>query len=282
MKKKIVFILSTNYAGSHYLSILLGSNSKAVHIGEIHHLRKDHRKRNSCYLCGDNESCKLLKGISPHNINSIYDIISSNVDSTIDVLIDNSKKPRWARRFLDNKQYDMKYIHLIRDPRALVRRWSLTYNTFKSKTRQRLRTARRSPLLAANILFASTKRVYMYKWLNQNQQITRFLNKYNLDHQIVTYEDLAKNTHQELKRLAEWAGLKYEPTQIEYWNFEHHGTQKPEYEWIKKQKVTNYIDTRWEEFLTAEDQTHIVNDPHINRYLSQIGVMFTDKGLTRK
>src|SRR2546428_11097791 len=39
LKRTIIYILSTNYAGSHYLSLLLGSNSRSIHLGEIKRLR---------------------------------------------------------------------------------------------------------------------------------------------------------------------------------------------------------------------------------------------------
>lgn len=39
-KKQIVYILSTNYAGSHFLALMLASHSRCASVGEVHQLRK--------------------------------------------------------------------------------------------------------------------------------------------------------------------------------------------------------------------------------------------------
>jgi ABC-type Fe3+ transport system substrate-binding protein len=74
-------------------------------------------------------------------------------------------------------------------------------------------------------------------------------------------------------------GVDYEPAQIEYWNAEHHGTQKTRYDWVKEQKV-QYIDLRWKEFLTPETQKRIAGDPLVNSYLAEQGLQLTADGLT--
>ena len=125
MNRSVVYILSTNYAGSHYLSLLLGSNSQTTHLGEVKRLRfadEADRKR-ACYLCRDKPDCKLLGGIGPENLADIYPIVFSRVPTRVKVLVDSSKNTFWARRFLHDGRYARKYVHLIRDPRALVRRY---------------------------------------------------------------------------------------------------------------------------------------------------------------
>lgn len=286
MKKTVVYILSTPYAGSHFLSLMLGSNSRSMHIGEVSQLGRPDlmETRRRCHICGDKD-CPVLSGIDQHNIHQIYDVIFGRIDPKVEVLVDNSKPYRgWADRFLDDSKYQRKYIHLIRDPRALVRRW-MTKNPPEKQRRDRWKTVwklvRAHPGLAPSIIRSDLSFVYMYQWLIQNERITRFIQQNNVDANIVTYHDLAKETPRELKRLTEWIGLEYQATQLEYWNFQHHGTQKPEYEWVKEAKTTQHFDARWKTFLKPEVATAIAANPASNDYLAKLGVKFVADGLTR-
>jgi len=62
----------------------------------------------------------------------------------------------------------MKYVHLIRDPRTLVRRWMVTYETAPKKRNVRWKTARHVPRRFFQILRGLEWQVYLYKWLWQN------------------------------------------------------------------------------------------------------------------
>ncbi len=277
MNKTVVFILSTNYAGSHYLSLLLGSNSRALHLGEVKRLRfPDERRRSACYLCRDQPECTLFAGITPDNLAEIYPTVFSRVPAT--VLVDNSKNTFWARRFLLDDRYTRKYIHLIRDPRALVRRWMLTFTTPKQRLNQRLRIAKESPRRAVPALLGSPATVYLDKWLLRNQEISRFIAENELDSIVTTYEDLATDTAGELRRLCDWMGLTFEPAQMDYWNFPHHGTQKKDYAG-KRERI---FDLRWKEFLKPAVAEKIARHRPVNEYLASLGLRFTGNGLTRQ
>ena len=280
MKRTIVYILSSNYAGSHYLSLLLGSHSRAIHLGETKRLRDDrmHERRNVCYICEGKPSCVIFRDIGPHNINDIYDIISGRIESKTSVLIDTSKNTFWARRFLDNDRYEKKYIHLIRDPRAMVRRWMLTFTTPKKKINQRIRIVKASPKRTLPALLGSPEQVYVYKWLLRNQEISRFITGNNLDSIVVTYEDLASNTAGEISRLCDWMGLKFEPEQLDFWNFAHHGSQKKDYANSRER----FFDLRWKEFLRPAVAAKITKFKPVNEYLQSQGLRFTESGLTRQ
>jgi hypothetical protein len=280
MRKTIVYILSTNYAGSHFLSLLLGSHSRAMHLGEVHWLAKP-RLTGGCHLCGPKEFCPVFREIHPHNVDHMYDLLFSP-NAEIQALVDASKRLYWVERFLNNADYSKKYIHLIRDPRALVRRWMLTPLPGSRKRRwtERWKVMRFFPWYTHFLLFAKQTDFLAYRWLAENQALTRFTQRNRLDATLVTYEDLAKKTPREVKRLVEWIGLDYEPAQLEYWNFKHHGTQKEDYEWVKDKK-TSYFDTRWKTFLTQETASRIRNNRHVGAYLRSLGLAMTDDGLTR-
>ena len=246
----ILYILSTNYAGSHFLSLLLGSHSKAAHVGELNHLRKA-RDRGTCHACGGLEQCSLLGGIDADRIDRLYDTLYSRLPDTL-VLIDNSKRIPWAKRFVHEHRFRRKYVHLIRDPRALARRWTLYYPSMPGRIKQRWQSMRAVPALAPRLALASQMVIYVYRWLAENQRITRFIRDYQLDARLVTYEDLAKNPSGPLRAAMEWLDLEYEPDQLAYWTKRHHGTQKEEYEWIKEKKM-QHIDNRWKAFWTPRE-----------------------------
>lgn len=130
------------------------------------------------------------------------------------------------------------------------------------------------------MLFSRLHDVYMFNWLVRNQAITRFIRDNHLDAYIVTYRDLASETSGELKKLMDWIGLDYEPTQLEYWNFKHHGTQKGDYEWVKKKK-TQYIDLRWQTDLPPSTIHRVATHPAILTYLQEQGLAFAADGLIR-
>ncbi len=272
MKRQIVYILSTDFAGSHFLSLMLGSHSRAMHLGEVKHLnRPGVRMRWVCHLCEQKGDCEIMRGIGPGNIDRIYDIIFSRIDPGKTTLIDASKQIYgWADRFVGRQDYERKYIHLIRDPRALVRRWALNSN-YKRWIKRRRYVARRWPAVA----LAGNYDVYAHLWLAYNLDITEFIARHNLPATLVTYEDLALHTEREVARLCDFIGLRYEPSQLDYWNFQHHGTQKKDY--AGKQERT--FDLRWKEFLKPEDNARILNNEKINRYLSAHGLAYTDNGI---
>jgi hypothetical protein len=278
MNKTVVYILSTNYAGSHYLSLMLGSHSQALHLGEVKRLRfpDESLRRRACYLCRNKPECALFAGITSVNLADIYTTVFSRAPAT--VLVDNSKNTFWARCYLDDDRFTKKYIHLIRDPRALVRRWMLTFTTPKQKLNQRLRVVKETPRRTLPVMLGSPATVYLDKWLLRNREISRFIAENKLDSIVTTYEDLATNTGGELTRLCDWIGLDFEPAQMDYWNFHHHGTQKKDYAG-KKERI---FDLRWKEFLKPGVAARITRYRPVNDYLESLGLRFTENGLTRR
>jgi hypothetical protein len=278
MRRTIVYILSTNYAGSHFLSLLLGSNSRAKHLGEVKMLRK-YSEEGSFGFDGRLTRGTVLQGIGPDNIHEAYEIIFSRLPPDITLLVDASKTVRWANEFLSDDRYDKKFIHLIRDPRAILRR-NLKASSFFKQLRRRWWLFRDYPSLRPSIYFKPQEYVWSYLWLRTNQQISQFLQQHRLPHALVTYRDLATNTSEEVQRLMEHIGAPFEPAQLEYWNFEHLGTEKRSYDRVKDQKKS-YFDLRWRQEIPESIQAGIAADPLINDYLRELGVRFTSEGLTR-
>lgn len=257
------------------LSLMIGSHSRYVHIGEVKGLGKEVKAdRQFCWLCGGHENCSVLGGISRENINDIYEIIFSRVDGTVNSLVDTSKKTDWALRYLKDQRYEKKFIFLLRDPRALVRRWLLDdHINFR---RERLKLIRKTPRFIKMGLAGDKIDVFTGKWLQQNWRILNFLKSRHLDFYTLTYHDLVMKEKEVLGDLMEWLGDKHEPGQEAYWNFTHHGSIKYQY----KDSQDKQLDCRWKDFLDPGQQKRIASNPEVQRFLDGCGIMLDGDGLT--
>jgi len=290
MKKTIVFILSSNFSGSHYLSLLLGSNSKATHVGEVKNLVKHSslgkksiglkESTRQCYICESEQACELTGELSNIKIENIYPTLFSRLPPTTTHLIDASKKTNWAKKFLLNTDYDIKFIHLIRDPRALVRKWNIHYNTPSDLRKQKLKQIRNYPAESIKILSRPPLHTYTLKWVHQNSIIHSFIKSSTKDSRVITYEDLATSPALSISSLMSWLNLEYEELQLDYWEHKHHGTQKPNYDWVKDQK-TKFVDTRWKQDLSSREQNQIINTDKVIKLAHNLGVEITNNGLTK-
>ncbi|MHC4150806.1 MAG: hypothetical protein ACYSSP_01735 [Planctomycetota bacterium] len=282
-EKQIVHVFSTNYAGSHFLALQLASHSKCASVGEFKMFKEGvNKKVKSCNICESDEECPLFKGLTKHPVKELYKHVFINLEALepdVHTIVDNSKKPRWARRFINMQGVKQKYIHLIRDPRALIRRWMLLYQTIEQKKKVRFKTARRCWCNGWNILTDSQVNVYIWKWLYHNRLITNFLNRYNPDFRIVTYYDLVTNTDGKLSELMNWIGFDYEPEQKEYWKFTHHCAVNKNY-FQAPEDGEKIFDQRWKEFLDEETQMKVSTHPVILSYLDEIGLHLEDYGIT--
>lgn len=282
-KKQIVYVFSTNYAGSHFLALQLASHSKCASIGESHRILRTGKKlRLACSLCNDDEDCPLLRELRglPHK--EFHQYLFKNLekmDPEVHTIIDNSKITTWAHKFVNLPGIRQKYIHLIRDPRALIRRWTLLYQTPIHKKKIRIKMSRRCRRHFWSIMTGSEANIYIWKWLYENRLITNFIKRYNLDARLVTYYDLVFNPDAILSGFMNWLGLEYEPEQRQYWKFEHHGTRKQIY-FRAPENGKRIFDQRWKHFLDEESQYKAATHPAVLSYLSEIGLRIEDFGLT--
>lgn len=281
-KKQIVYILSTNYAGSHFLALMLASHSRCASVGEVHRFRRKVKRREVCMLCGSDDICPVFKGVSYDTLPRLYDIIFSNLKESnpnIRTVIDNSKKTAWAKKYLYNGAYELKFIHLIRDPRALIRRWMINNDSAEKRRKKRFQLARHNLFLAPWILSGSDVALFAYKWLVDNRRITRFLETNGLDYRIVTYRDIARDTDRQVSRIVEWMGYPFEPEQVNYWKFIHHGSRKKDYDFVGT-TGERVFDLRWKTFLTQEQQQRVSHNRHLEKYMADLNLKLLDEGLT--
>jgi len=278
--KKILGILSCNYSGSHFLSLMLGSHSQMAHIGELKNMIKPHKP--PCHICGDSADCSIFHDLHGQPREDLYRILFERFGPETRILVDASKKPTWFKPLVTrcSSSYDFYFIHLVRDPRALLRRWLLTYDTPRAKRQQLIRQCRRAPweLLRYRHDF---EQLLLDKWLAANRKIDAFIRQSGRPQLLTTYESVARHSADELGRIMEWVGLPFEPSQIEYWRFDHHGTQKKDYEWIKQDKTSGHFDVRWQTYLSEEQIHKTTSHPGINAYLDECGLQFGPDGLER-
>lgn len=279
-KKKIIYILSSSYSGSHFLSLMLGSNSKTKHIGELRKLcQPGNRSKEGRELLYERD--RIFEGIGAHSVDSVYDIIFSRLDPSIEAIIDASKSHnKWANRFLDVEAYDKYYIHLIRDPRAMLRRWRLTAH-FRKNQRMKRRLKAYNPEWSKTLRFAGADTVLTYRWIMENRMIHEFLSKNNLNHRLVTYHDVAKYPESVVHSLMEWLDIPFERAQLEYWKFSQVGTQKKAYAEVAS-KEQCAIDLRWQKDLTEKDKKFVLEQREVLKLMDEFGLEIVDEGLQQK
>ena len=278
MKKKLIFILSSNYSGSHFFSLLLGSHSGGEHLGELKNIYKSFDAV-SCYVCDELDDCRLYHDIKECPKPDLYKELFSRVDDKVEFLVDISKKSEWFENFIPSSEYDIRLIHLVRDPRALARRWLMRFDEKQIGLRERIKQIRKNPLKIGKLLFGDLLTVCIYKWISQNRKMTAFVKSSGLPARMVTYKELALRPDETLASICEWIGVSYEPGQKDYWNFEHHGTQKKEYEWVREKGGAQFFDQRWREFLTETQIERIEKNRDLQALLKQFSMRFSPEGL---
>jgi Sulfotransferase family len=193
----VVFILSTPYAGSTWLNLVLGSHDWALNLGEYHRpfIKPGHV---ACKLC-DAEAraeCTLLHGIEQVRAEDAFHFAAQR--SGRSVLIDASKSIDWCLRFLGRDDIDAKIIHLFRHPCGFA----------ESFVRRGLA---RSYAEAFDV------------WESWNQSVEAFLKQAKAPYVEACYEDLAEHPDRAFPALCAFIGRAWDKAALEYWKTEHHG-----------------------------------------------------------
>lgn len=261
MNNTVVFVLSSNYSGSTWLALLLGSHSQACYVGELH--KMFHSDPVPCRLCEEKQRrCPVFHDVAAVKIKNIHAHVFARTGKK--VLVDNSKTVGWSRKFLREGRFRKKYIHLLRDPRAIA--YSLQLRNRAPETEE---------------------------WIKKNFEIRDFLQAHRLDFRAITYNGLAERTDETLAALAEWLGLDYEPGQKEYWNFEHHGPGRngataafldhyvaSDDQFYAQRKRTNFHDLRWQQQLHEDSRVLIERDAELRALLREMNLALGEAGLS--
>ncbi|NJN52417.1 MAG: sulfotransferase [Gammaproteobacteria bacterium] len=277
---KIVFILSTNYSGSHLLAQLLGAHSQCLSIGELHNFRKlKDRRRAGRNVVNDYQSNPLFHGLAERSAEQWHQRILTNAAQhrpATRVLIDNSKRPQWAAKICAAQPIDARYIHLVRDPRALVRRWCETYVTRAARRAQRRRLARQRPSAIPTCAFGPIESVYAMKWVAANEAISDYLAGRKAP--VISYDALATDPVSILARLMPSIGLSFEPSQLDYGRAAHSGTLKRDYLRASGHSQIE-ADRRWQTELPTAIADRVTEMRAVRRYVAQLGMRLDADGL---
>lgn len=277
----VVFVLSGNYAGSHLLASLLGAHGACADIGELRNLPRFRRRT------GGNDSgtesaypdSALFAGLESLPVADWHATVLARLqaeDRRLQVLVDNSKRIDWVRRLSREADLDVRCVHLLRDPRALVRRWRSMAATRAARRRNRWREIRRQWRRAGWLLRASEVEVLALRWLRENRAISDLLAGPLASAPVVTYEELVGAPEQTLRSLMPALGLDYEPGQLDPARIRSHGTRKTDWSQVSG---TLRPDLRWQQDLTAAEAEAVVALAPLDEYLAGLGYGFGPDGL---
>lgn len=279
----VTYILSVNYSGSHMLSELLGAHSHCASIGELRNYRKFSETGHERTTESDFGANPVFAGLGDVPEAQWYPLIHRRIAENhpeVRMLVDNSKKPDWAARFLRHPEIRPHFVHLIRDPRALLRRWRLTFDSVGKRLRQRRKLILGDPARTGVALAGSDYQVWIYKWLVANRRISDFVRAQGRPGPVLTYHDLATRTEEVLRPLMADLGLDFEPGQLHFGSGRSFGTRKSEYVELSARSEIR-LDLRWQEELPSAVQREVVTNPQVLAYLDELGLRFCDAGLTR-
>jgi hypothetical protein len=261
----------------------LGAHSQCASVGELVNLRKFSNPSHRLSATSDFVLNPMFAELQALTEEVWYATLIDRITAEhpgVTLLIDNSKKVDWARRFAMTPGVESRYVHLIRDPRALLRRWTRLYDSNRLRRRQRRELLMRSPKQILKSFFASDQEVLLLKWLRANQEIASFIRSQKQQSPLVTYHDLVTDTSSELDRIMQPLGMRFEPDQMNFGDGRSFGTRKKDYlEMTERSEIR--MDCRWRSELPVEVQQMWTSYPAVSRYLESLGLAFSDDGLTR-
>jgi hypothetical protein len=181
------------------------------------------------------------------------------------MLIDNSKKLSWMQHHQPEDSFAKKYLHIVRDPRGMFFSWL-----------QRGRTTKPS------------------HWAKRTLAIHEGLSPFGGDSKLVLYNELAERPEATLQEIDSWLGISYEPTQREYWRFDHHGYGQngatlafmtgaggADATFYESNARRQFHDLRWREQLDVPAQRKVTEDASVQSVLEELRLRFTETGLER-
>lgn len=224
--KTVAFILSLGHSGSTLLGHVLGSHSRAMHLGEIA-TPLNNGLPPTCFLCGDapcpvwgaavplpalrrswkgyrmaqRPSTRLLLPLALRlgycePPGHVFNLLFRAFPQT-EVLIDSSKSVGWAQWNGSSRAFRIVYILLLRDLRALAATHMRLYREDIEPATQRT--------LGRLAAFRS--------FVAEQPEADRLL---------VRYEDLVARPADKAAELCDRLGLGYEPLMLEYHGVAHH------------------------------------------------------------
>ena len=266
---QIVFIVSSPWSGSTWLSFVLGTHPRAATLGE--HWRRFRGLRDSeCRSCQHKglPHCEVLDGITTAPVERAYSLpLERFAPQGVDTLIDNSKFLDWLEELLAAGACDpasVRVIHLVRDPRG----WITSA------------TGRRPTLDAAMMLS---------DWKQRLTQQQAGLAGLGLPTLRLSYDLACLDSAYLLQTVSSFLGFQYGPEHLRYWDREHHAmagngaaisvvpggkgaTWDRDYYLTRLGRV--FHDDRWRQRLDPAMVRLVTGDPEAIRLMQAFGAGF--------
>jgi hypothetical protein len=208
---KVIYITGQGHSGSTLLDLIIGSHSDVVSVGEIkpkslHYL--DDAKSNKKCICGSRiRDCDFWNGVTSrlsHPAAAVCEkgnekaktafVSAALAVSGCSVYCENTKSERRLRELADAPELDLFAVELVRDPRAVA----FSYQR------------KRGGFLRQLIAFAP----FSLAGLVQRRADCRRLT--------VRYEKFSTRPDRVVPEIMQFAGLRYEPAQLDYKAHVHH------------------------------------------------------------
>ena len=201
-KTTLVYIVSASHSGSTALSLLLGTHSLMVNLGEVATtFSRWHDEQHIC-TCGCRAEECVVWGTEErygHHDTVLYDKYNLLIDRCRSVypaspyLVDASKDIEILGSIKERIDADIKVILLIRDPRGYI-------SSIKRKNADK-----KKGIMARLTLSHSYLLRY---WLKINSKFHRYLKEREFPCLKITYEDLCLNSKATLSRVSEFLDLQ--------------------------------------------------------------------------
>jgi len=266
---QVIYIVSSEWSGSTWLSFVLGTHRRAATLGE--HWRRFRGARDSeCRTCQHKglPHCEILHGITVAPLEEAYSLpVARFAPQGVDTLVDNSKFLDWLEELLAAgacAALAVRVIHLVRDPRGWI-----TSATGRQPTRD-----------AAALLGDWKQRV-----IEQQARLATL----GLPTLRLSYDLACLDSGPMLEAVSAFAGFRYGPEQLRYWDREHHAmagngaaisvvpggkgaTWDRDYYLARLGRV--FHDDRWRRRLDPAVARLVTGDPEAIRLMEEFGAGF--------
>lgn len=274
---RLLFVMSTNYAGSTLLGLVAAGHPRVAFLGEpATLLRRDRdggfRHQRFCSICRDDGSrCPVWTKERISSVREdpdrVYDLANEGLSAAIgerDILVDASKDMAW----MDAGTRRVEHVACVHITKPV--------ESFVASVLNRNEGRGRLDFISAD-------------WVIRNEEIRRYCVEKSVPYLHVRYTDLASNSEYVVSRLCGFLGLEPVAAQSEFWLNTHHyikgnpGTashfskERAEAEpGINKQLYKEnhrriFVDEKWKNLLTASQIDMLYADPAVAQESSILG-----------
>ena len=262
MTQQVVFTLSETRSGSTWLSYVLGTHPEGFHLGEFY--RPFTMAGHSiCRLCEARglAQCEILHGLERLDPAQAFE--QAFARSGANLLSDCSKQIDWCNRVLPARSFDVRFIHLVRDPRG----WFFSEQ-------------RRNPMSLEQ---------GVERWSSHFHATQAYLQQIGQPHLVLSYDELCLDPTQGLKKLSAFLGVRYGIEHYETWTKAHHGlggngaaynnlagiapeaVNSADPTFYAERRETVFYDQRWLQSAFADELKGVTTDPRARSIMNASG-----------